>query len=130
MFPNFPSSAMFIKKELPVVLADNNIDNDTDRTFNSISESILAWEYSELKNELKLSWAEIQSLLSKLSVSNLKVDSLTTCLREVVSDREIDKQKITDLQEELSEVKYDQELRSMKLSESLQKLNSLNPKKC
>ena len=28
---------------------------DTDRTFNAISESILTWENSELKNELKLS---------------------------------------------------------------------------
>ena len=68
------------------------------------------------------------TLLSKLSVSNSKVDTLTTCLREVVSDQEIDKQKIIDLQKELSEVKSDQELCSIKLNESLQKLNSLNPK--
>ena len=46
---------MFIEKELPVV-ADNDID--TDITFNAISESILTWENSELKNELKLSQAE------------------------------------------------------------------------
>ena len=85
-------------------------------------------ENSELKNELKLSWAEIQTVLSKISVSNSKVDTLTTCLREVVSDQEIDKQKITDLQKELFEVKSDQELCSMNLNESLQKLNSLNPK--
>ena len=38
---------MFIKKELPVVLVDN--DMDTDRTFNAIAESILTWENSELK---------------------------------------------------------------------------------
>ena len=117
---------MFIKKELPVVLVDK--DMDTNRTFNAISESILAWKNLELKNELKLSRVEIQTLLSKLSVSNSEVDTLTTCLREVVSDQEIDKQKIIDLQKELSEVKSDQKLCSMKLNESLQKLNSLNPK--
>ena len=116
---------MFIKKELPVLLTDNDID--ADRTFNAISQVILTWENSELKNELKLSRAEIQTLV-KLSVSNSKVDTLTTCLREVVSDQEIDTQKIIDLQKELSEVKSDQELCSIKLNESLQKLNSLNPK--
>ena len=85
---------MFIKMELPVVLVNNDID--TDRTFNGISESILTWENSELKNELKFSRAKIQSLLSNLSVSNPKVDTLTTCLREVFSDQEIEKQKIVD----------------------------------
>ena len=117
---------MFIKMELPVVLVNNDID--TDRTFNGISESILTWESSELKNELKFSRAKIQSLLSNLSVSNPKVDTLTTCLREVFSDQEIEKQKIVDLQKELSEVKSDQELCSTKLNESLPKLNSLKPK--
>ena len=117
---------MFIKKELPVVLVDNDID--TDRTFNAIWESILTWENSELKNEFKLSRAEIQTLLSRFSVSNSKVDTLTTCLQEVVSDQEIDKQKIINLDKELSKVKLDQELCSIKLNESLQKLNSLNPK--
>ena len=68
---------MIIKKELLVVLVYNDIDFD--RTFNAISESIITWESSELKNKLKLSRAEIQSLLSKLSVSILKVDTLTTC---------------------------------------------------
>ena len=125
MFPNSPTSVMFIEKELLVVV-DNDID--TDITFNAISESILTWENSELKNELKLSRAEIQTLLSKLSVSNSKVDTLTTCLREVVSDQEIDKQKIIDLQKELSEVNFDHEFCSIKLNELLQKLNSLNPK--
>ena len=85
---------MFIKMELPVVLVNNDID--TDRTFNGISESILTWVNSELKNELKFSRAKIQSLLSNLSVSNPKVDTLTTCLREVFSDQEIEKQKIVD----------------------------------
>ena len=85
---------MFIKMELPVVLVNNDIG--TDRTFNGISESILTWENSELKNELKFSRAKIQSLLSNLSVSNPKVDTLTTCLREVFSDQEIEKQKIVD----------------------------------
>ena len=117
---------MFIKKELSVVLVDNDID--TDRTFNVISESILTWENSELKNELNLSREEIQILLSKLSVSNSEVDTLTTCLREVVSDQEIGKQTIIDLQKELSEVKFNQELCSIKLNESIQKLNTLNPK--
>ena len=84
------------KKELPLVLVDNDID--TDRTFNAISESILTWEISELENELTFSRAEIQTLLSKLSVSNSKIDTLTTCLCQVVSDQEIDKQKIIDLQ--------------------------------
>ena len=85
---------MFVKYELPVVLVD---DIDTDRTFNAISDDILTWENSDLKNKMKLSQAEIPSLLSKLSVSNSKVDTLTTCLREVASDQEIDKQKITGL---------------------------------
>ena len=65
---------MFIKKELLVVLVDNEID--TDRTFNAVLESILTCEISELKNELKLSRAETQILLPKLSVSNSKVDTL------------------------------------------------------
>ena len=56
------------------------------------------------------------------------MDTLKTCLCEVVSDQETDKQKNIDLQKELSEVKSDQEWFSMKLSESLQKLNSLNSK--
>ena len=90
LFPNSPSSLMFIEKELPVV-AGNGID--TDMNFNAISESILTWENSELKNELKLSRAEIKNLLSKLSVSNSKVDTLT-CLSGVVSDQEIDKKKL------------------------------------
>ena len=34
LFPNSPSSVMFIRKELPIVLVDNDID--TDRTFNAI----------------------------------------------------------------------------------------------
>ena len=51
---------MFIEKESPVVV-DNDID--TDITFNAISEIILTGENSELKNELKLSGAEIQTLL-------------------------------------------------------------------
>ena len=104
MFPNSPSPVMFIEKELPAVI-DNDIG--TDRTFNVISENILTWEKSELKNELTLFWAEIQTLLSKLSVSSSKDDTLTTCLREVVSDQEIEKQKIADLQRQLSEVKSD-----------------------
>ena len=77
---------------------------------------------------MKLSRAEIQPLLSKLSVSNSKVNTLTTCLHEIASDQEIDKQKIIDLQKKLSEVKSDQELCSMTLNEWLQKLNFLNPK--
>ena len=44
---------MFVKNELQVVLVDNDID--TDRTFNATSDSILAWENSDLKNEMKLS---------------------------------------------------------------------------
>ena len=60
LFPNSPSSVMFIEKELPVFV-DNDID--TDRTFNAITESILTWENSDLKNKQKLSRAEIQTLL-------------------------------------------------------------------
>ena len=85
-------------------------------------------ETSELKNESKLSREEIQTLLSKLSVSNSKVDTLTICLREVVPDQEIHKQKIIDLQNKLSEMNFDQKFCSIKLNELLQKLNSLNPK--
>ena len=85
-------------------------------------------ETSELKNELKLSREEIQTLLTKLSVSNSKVDTLTICLREVVPDQEIHKQKIIDLQNKLSEMNFDQKFCSIKLNELLQKLNSLNPK--
>ena len=44
---------MFVKNELQVVLVDNDID--TDRTFNTTSDGILAWENSDLKNEMKLS---------------------------------------------------------------------------
>ena len=101
---------MFIKKELLFVL----VDNDKNRTSNAISESVLTWKNSELKNELKLCQAEIETLLSKFSVSNLKVETLATCLREVVSGEEIG-------------IRNDQKLCSMKLNESLQKLNSLNP---
>ena len=72
---------MIIKKELLFVLVYNDIDFD--KTFNAISESIITWESSEIKNKLKLSRAEIQSLLSKLSVSISKVDTLTTCHGEV-----------------------------------------------
>ena len=72
---------MIIKKELLFVLVYNDIDFD--RTFNAISESIITWESSEIKNKLKLSRAEIQSLLSKLSVSISKVDTLMTCHCEV-----------------------------------------------
>ena len=78
-------------------------------------------ETSELKNESKFSREEIQTLLSKLSVSNSKVDTLTICLREVVSDQEIDKQKIIDLQKELFEVN--------KTSENLSGIISLQWKK-
>ena len=85
-------------------------------------------ETSELKNELKLSRQEIQTLITKLSVSNSKVDTLTICLREVVPDQEIHKQKIIDLQNKLSEMNFDQKFCSIKLNELLQKLNSLNPK--
>ena len=53
LFSNSPSLVKFVKEELPVVLADNDIE--TNKTFNAISESILTWEKSELKNELKLS---------------------------------------------------------------------------
>ena len=84
LFPDSPCSVMLIKKKLPVVFVDNDID--TDRTFNSISESILTWENSD---EFKLSPAEIQSSLSKLSAFNSKLDTLTKCLCEVVSDQEI-----------------------------------------
>ena len=41
LFPNSPSSLMFIEKELPVV-------TDNDITFNAVSDSILTWENSEL----------------------------------------------------------------------------------
>ena len=77
---------------------------------------------------MKLSWGEIQSLLSKLSVSNSKVDTLTKCFRKVVSDQKVDKQKIIDLQKEISEVKSDQALCPIKLTELLQNLNSVKPK--
>ena len=73
MFPNSPSSVIFIKKELPVVLADNYID--TDKIFNAISKSTLTWENPELKSEFKLSRAEIQSLLSQLSVFSSNGDT-------------------------------------------------------
>ena len=51
-----------------------------------------SWENSELKNDINFFRAEVQSLLPKLSVSSLKVDTLTTCLREIVLDEEIGKQ--------------------------------------
>ena len=48
---------------------------------------MLSWENSELKAELKLSRAKIQTLLSKLSVPNSKVDTLTECLQEEISEK-------------------------------------------
>ena len=75
----FPDSCVFIANHIePSTISSSNNENE----FNAISDSILSWENAELKTELKLSRAEIQTLLLKLSVSNSKVDTLTNCLQE------------------------------------------------
>ena len=57
---------MIIKKELLFVLVYNDIDFD--KTFNAISESIITWESSEIKNKLKLSRAEIHYQNQKFTI--------------------------------------------------------------
>ena len=82
----FPDSCVFIANNIESsTISSSNNENE----FNAISDSILSWENAELKTELKLSRAEIQTLLSKLSVSNSKVDALTDCLQEEISEKVI-----------------------------------------
>ena len=42
-------------------------------------------------------WIEIPRLLSELSISGSQLDALTTCLSEVIWEKEIGKQKFIDL---------------------------------
>ena len=75
----FPDSCVFIANNIESwTISSSNNENE----FNTISDSILSWENAELKTELKLSLAEIQTLLLKLSISNSKVDTLKNCLQE------------------------------------------------
>ena len=63
----FPDSCVFIVNNIESSTI-SSLSNEND--FNAISDSILSWENAELKTELKLSQAKIQTLLSKLSVPN------------------------------------------------------------
>ena len=119
----FPDSCVFIANNIESsTISSSNNENE----FNAISDSILSWENAELKTELKLSRAEIQTLLSKLSVSNSKVDTLTNCLQEEISEKVIAQERVNASKKELSDLKLEQELCVQKLGESLQKLNSLS----
>ena len=90
----FPDSCVFIANNIESsTISSSNNENE----FNAISDSILSWENAELKTELKLSRAEIQTLLSKLSVSNSKVDTLTDCLQEEISEKVIAQERINAL---------------------------------
>lgn len=79
-------------------------------------------------SDLNLSRAEIQTLFSNLSVSISKVDSLTFCLREEMSEKIILNEKVNVLKIELSDLELQQELCGQKLSESFQKVNALSSK--
>lgn len=63
-----------------------------------------------MESDLNLSWAEIQTLFSNLSVSISKVDSLTFCLREEMSEKIILNEKVNVLKIELSDLELQQEL--------------------
>ena len=80
----FPDYCVFIANSIESSTSSSaNNKND----FSAICDSMLSWENSELKAELKLSRAKIETLLSKLSVSNSKVDALTECLQEEISEK-------------------------------------------
>ena len=120
-----PDSCVFIANNIELsTISNSNNENE----FNAISDSLLSWEDAELKTELKLSRAEIQTLLSKLSLSNSKLDTLTDCLQEEISEKVIAQERINAFKIELSDLKLGQQLRVQKLGESFQKLNSLSPK--
>ena len=59
--------------------------------------SFFFFRNSELKNELKPSRAELPSSPSKLSISSSQLDTLTTCLCEIIGEKEIGKQEFIDL---------------------------------
>lgn len=63
-----------------------------------------------MESDLNLSRAEIQTLFSNLSVSISKVDSLTFCLREEMSEKIILNEKVNVLKIELSDLELQQEL--------------------
>ena len=74
IFLFLPDSSAFIA---------NNINSSTTSNWNNecefdaIFDNIHSWENAELKTKLQLLRAEIQTLLSKVSVANSKVDTLT-----------------------------------------------------
>ena len=105
-------------------ISNSNNENE----LNAISGSLHSWENAELKTELKLSRAEIQTLLSKLSLSNSKLDTLTDCLQEDISEKVIAQEETNALKNELSDLKLEQELCVQKLGDTLQKLNYLSSK--
>ena len=74
---------------LPITQPSTISNSNNEIEVNATSDSILSWENAELKTELKLSRAKIQTLLSKLSVSNSKVDTLRDCLQEEISEKVI-----------------------------------------
>ena len=91
---NFPGSSAFIVNNIESsTISNSNNENE----FNAIYDSILSWENAELKTELKLSRAGIQTLLSKVSVSNSKVDTLTDCLQKEISEKVIAQERVNAL---------------------------------
>ena len=95
---------------LPITQPSTISNSNNEIEVNATSDSILSWENAELKTELKLSRAEIQILLSKLSASNSKEDTLTDCLREETSEKVIAQERINILKKKLSDLKLEQEL--------------------
>lgn len=69
-----PDSSAFIANNIRSSTTSNwNNENE----FDAIFENIHSWENAELKTKLQLSRAEIQTLSSKVSVPNSKLDTLT-----------------------------------------------------
>ena len=69
-----PDSSTFIANNIRSSTTSNwNNENE----FDAIFENIHSWENAELKTKLQLSRAEIQTLSSKVSVPNSKLDTLT-----------------------------------------------------
>ena len=69
-----PDSSAFIANNIRSSTTSNwNNENE----FDAIFDNIHSWENAELKTKLQLSRAEIQTLSSKVSVPNSRLDNLT-----------------------------------------------------
>lgn len=77
--------------------------------------------------ELRLAYSKIEVLLSKLSISNSKVDMLSYSIWGESFKKELVFAKIKELKKFFFDVKQDQEICSQRLSEAVQKTNFLNP---